>query len=230
MSKDKPSLGRAILRDPKTGEVKIFDLPDDFPQLRALGVVRKGRWTFQAIEKYLANLEAYLEHNIVPGAGERYVGRTGRLTEWEIMRVPDALAGHMETLRKALAMVRRSLASEDLEAAMERTDAIGDLVQNICDRVNRPLIEHSRSFSDKTPEKATEKNVATGTRHADIVIKSVNSILKNDREREYRHKSGRINISKLAKDYTQISYFNSPVQYDMARKIITKAVEEGNLV
>ena len=45
MKKRKPSLGRAIIRNSITGEVKIYSLPEDLPWLVDLGVLRKGTWT-----------------------------------------------------------------------------------------------------------------------------------------------------------------------------------------
>lgn len=158
MKEQKPSLGRAVIRNTITGEVKIYSLPGDLPRMLASVYIRKGRWTCKTIEKELASLEAFIEHNVVPGAGGRCRGRAGGVTTWEYREVPGALAGHMEDLREALAAVRRYLASEDIDAAAERMSGIEALVQDICDRVNGPLIEHSRASTAKLSQARAQRN------------------------------------------------------------------------
>lgn len=114
---------------PKAG-TRTFGIPGDLPRMRALGIVRKGRWTRKDVERQLA--------------------------VYERGTAPDGLAGHMKDLQAACAAVRRLLADDDLAAAAARMDDIVALVQDIRDRVAAPhtkrglkVIESARAGGEK---------------------------------------------------------------------------------
>jgi len=90
-------------------------------------------------------------------------------------------------------------------------------------------VKREREFAEKTTENATKENVEKGEENADIVIKAVKKILQVDSNFTYRHKNGKVNVSKLANFYVQSDTTNSPVRYDRARQIIRAAIERGNL-
>lgn len=177
------------------GRTREFAIPNDLPKLLALGGARKVRWSRKSIERRLASLDADIEKNFIPDAHGHERQIDGR-TCWECVPVPDELADHMETLRDAMAMVRRKLADENREAASDQMDGIEALVRDMCDRVNQPIIKRGLSFSGKPTVRASAQRKRDGNAtKARLVAKACDLLACG----KGLHKSGRVNVSELAR-------------------------------
>ena len=227
MKKQKLPASRRTPAKAVAREFKSYDIPGDLPRLYALRGIRKVpvSWTRDTMERRLTFLESCLAFDVVPDARGRCLGRTGGYTEWECIDIPDELVAHMEDLREASARVRRCLASEDLDAASKRMDGIEELVQDMCDRVNRPAIEHGLEFSPKGTDAATKEHIEKGKKRAAHVIEFARLLLDGGYG---RFPSGKVNQRKLARRFLEV--VKPRIKDARVRQIIRAAIRDRKLV
>ena len=207
---------------------RVFGIPGDLERIWALGLIRKrskARWTRKDIERRLAQLESCIAIGAVPDARGRYLDRENGRMQWEGVAVPDGFAVYMEELREAVTVVRRALASEGIESVAGRMVGIEALVRGMCDRVNRPAIEHGLEFSPKGTDAATKEHIEKGKKRAAHVIEFARLLLVGGYG---RFPSGKVNQSKLARKFLEV--VKPRIKDARVRQIIRAAIRDRKLV